>query len=253
MKLATIPAIALAAAVPAAAQDHAPTSETKMTVSPALQQTTEAELFGRVWQNDQLSRRDRGLVTLAALIARNQTASIDQYAAIALDAGVKPAEISETLYHLAFYAGWQNAMEAVPAVAKVFEERGIEQSAMPPVDSADMLPLDKEAEAQRQETVSSNFGNVSQGVVTDTTDLLFQDLWLRPALAPRDRSLVTVAALIGAGHYDQITFHLNRAMDNGLTKPEASGMLHHLAFYAGWPKVFSAMPVAKKVFQSREN
>ena len=224
-----------------------------MTVSPVLQQTTEAELFGRVWQDDQLSRRDRGLVTLAALIARNQNGSIDQYAAIALDAGVEPAEISETLYHLAFYAGWQNAMEAAPRIAHVFERRGIGEGTLPPVDPAEMLPLDEEAEAQRQETVSGNYGNVSQGVVQDTTDLLFQDLWLRPALSPRDRSLGTVSALIAAGHYDQITFHLNRAMDNGLTKAEASAVLHHLAFYAGWPNVFSAMPVAKDVFESREN
>lgn len=86
----------------------------------------------------------------------------------------------------------------------------------------------------------------------NTEALLFLDLWLRPALEPRDRSLVTVAALIAAGHVNQITFHLNRAMDNGLSKDEASAMLSHLAFYAGWPNVFSAMPVAKEVFESRD-
>ena len=65
------------------------------------------------------------------------------------------------------------------------------------------------------------------------------------------RSLVTVAALITAGQPEQMTFHLNRAMDNGLTQEEAGAMLSHLAFYAGWPKVFSAMPVARQVFESR--
>ncbi len=87
----------------------------------------------------------------------------------------------------------------------------------------------------------------------NTEQLLFRDLWLRPALAPRDRSLVTVSALIAAGHVEQISFHLNRAMDNGLTKKEASAMLSHLAFYAGWPNVFSAMPVAKDVFEARSD
>ena len=90
-------------------------------------------------------------------------------------------------------------------------------------------------------------------MVDATERLLFRDLWLRPALAPRDRSMVTVAALIAGGHTEQITFHLNRAMDNGLTKSEASALLHHLAFYSGWPNIFSAMPVAKDVFQSRED
>ena len=84
-----------------------------------------------------------------------------------------------------------------------------------------------------------------------TTDLLFKDLWLRPDLAPRDRSLVTVSALISAGQVAQIPFHLNRAMDNGLTKEQASEVLTHLAFYAGWPNVFSALPVAKSVFEGR--
>jgi 4-carboxymuconolactone decarboxylase len=84
-----------------------------------------------------------------------------------------------------------------------------------------------------------------------TTDLLFRELWLRPALAPRDRSLVTVSALVASGQAAQITYHLNRAMDNGLTKTQASEVLAHLAFYAGWPNVFSALPVVKAVFEKR--
>ena len=81
--------------------------------------------------------------------------------------------------------------------------------------------------------------------------MLFRDLWLRPALAPRDRSLVTVSALVAAGQVAQIPYHLNRAMDNGLTKAQASEVLTQLAFYAGWPNVFSALPVAKDVFAKR--
>ena len=70
-------------------------------------------------------------------------------------------------------------------------------------------------------------------------------------LAPRDRSMVTVSALVAAGQTAQITYHLNRAMDNGLTEQEAGEMLTQLAFYAGWPNVFSAMPVFKDVFAKR--
>ena len=101
--------------------------------------------------------------------------------------------------------------------------------------------------------MEQNFSGVAPQVVQYTTDLLFRNLWLRPTLAPRDRSLVTVSALIASGHVFQITYHLNRAMDNGLTKEQASEVLTHLAFYAGWPNVFSAMPVVKQVFEARES
>ena len=67
-------------------------------------------------------------------------------------------------------------------------------------------------------------------LATPCGELLFRALWLRPALAPRERSLVTVSALIASGQAAQITYHLDRAMDNGLTKTETSEVLSHLAF-----------------------
>lgn len=250
-KVASIATIMSLAASAAAAQQMPIDREDVAAVSPALEAYTSDDLFGQVWENPALSKRDRSLVTLAALIARNQSDDMDDYVAFALDNGVTPAEISEAITHLAFYAGWQNAMGAVEAAEDVFEDRGIGADQLPAADPANLLPLDQDAEDQRQSFVQERFGDVSQGVVDNTEQLLFLDLWLRPALEPRDRSLVTVAALIAAGHVNQITFHLNRAMDNGLTKDEASEVLSHLAFYAGWPNIFSAMPVAKEVFESR--
>jgi 4-carboxymuconolactone decarboxylase len=85
-----------------------------------------------------------------------------------------------------------------------------------------------------------------------TGELLFKNLWLRPDLASRDRSLVTVTALIASGQTAQITFHLNRALDSGLTQKEAGEVLTQAAFYAGWPNAFSAAPVFKAVFESRQ-
>jgi 4-carboxymuconolactone decarboxylase len=101
------------------------------------------------------------------------------------------------------------------------------------------------------ERVEQDVGPVSPGLVQYTGEFLFRDLWLRPDLAPRDRSLVTVSALIANGDVAQIPFHLNKALDNGPTQPQASEVLAHLAFYAGWPNVFSAVPVVKGVFDSR--
>jgi 4-carboxymuconolactone decarboxylase len=137
------------------------------------------------------------------------------------------------------------------AVAKdAFAERKIGTDQLP-ASSPKPLPLDEAAEARRETLVREQFGTVAPGVVQYTTDILFRDLWLRPDLAPRDRSLVTVSALIASGQVAQMPYHLNRAMDNGLTREQAGEVLTHLAFYVGWPNVFSAMPVAKEVFDKR--
>ena len=221
-------------------------------VAPALAHYTQEKLHGEVWNRPGLSKRDRSIVTLAALIARGQPWALKGHIGQALDNGVKPVEISELITHLAFYSGWGNALAAIKPAQDVFAERGVKQDQLPAA-IVDLLPLDEKAEAQRAGFVEATFGDVSPGVVEYTADPLFHEVWLRPGLAPRDRSLVTVSALIASGQSEQVTFHLNHAMNNGLTKEEASEMLTQLAFYAGWPRVFSAMPVVKNVFESRQD
>ena len=93
------------------------------------------------------------------------------------------------------------------------------------------------------------FGDFAPGLVHFTDDVLFGEAWQRPQLAPRDRSLITVAALLTGGNAEQLTFHLQLAKDNGVAEEELIEAITHLAFYAGWPKAFSAMGVAKQVFR----
>ena len=219
-------------------------------VSPALEHYTQARVLGEVWKRPDLSPRDRSIITIAALIARNHLAEMPYYFNLALDHGVKPSELSEVITHLAFYSGWGNAMPAVSVAQEIFGRRKITPDQLPAAIPK-LLPIDETREAQRAATVEKQFGNVAPGVVQYTTDVLFRDLWLRPDLAPRDRSLVTVSALIASGHVAQIPYHLNRAMDNGVTQAQASEAITHLAFYAGWPNAFSALPVAKEVFEKR--
>lgn len=218
-------------------------------VSPALDKYAKGPMT-ELWSRSQLGARDRSIVTVSAMIARNQTATLSEQIALALDNGVKPRELSEIIAHLAFYSGWGNAIAAVAAAAPVFEERHIGADQLPPA-SPSPLPLDEEAEKQRAQRVGEQFEAVAPGVTKYTTEVLFRDLWLRPDLAPRDRSLVTVSALVASGQVVQIPFHLSRAMNNGLTQEEASEVMTQLAFYAGWPSVMSALPVVKDVFQKR--
>ena len=184
-------------------------------VAPALEKYAQDPL-PEPWKRPGLTPRDRSIVTIAALIARNHTIEMRYYFNLALDNGVKPREISEIITHLAFYSGWENAMSAVAVAKDVFADRKIGAEQLPPASPV-VLSLDKEVEAKRAAVVEPQFGNVAPGIVQYTTDVLFRDLWLRPDLAPRDRSLATVSALIANGQVAQISYHLNRAMDNGLT------------------------------------
>ncbi len=227
-----------------------PTTEDIRAVAPALEKYAKGVVLGDLWKRPGLSARDRSIVTVAALISRDQTVELTYYLNLALDNGVKPAEISEIITHLAFYTGWANAMDAVPAAKDVFKSRNIGADQLPPA-SGPQLPLDETAEAQRATRVDQQHGQIMPGLVQYTTDVLFRELWLRPGLVPRDRSLVTVSALVATGQVAQITYHLNRAMDNGLTKEEAGEVVGHLAFYAGWPNAFSAAPVVKEVIEKR--
>ncbi len=103
----------------------------------------------------------------------------------------------------------------------------------------------------------SNEPTVAQKLVGDfapklaqlTDDVLFGDVWARPELSPRDRSLVTVAALIANGNTEQLPGHLARAKQNGLTEAELAEVIIHLAFYAGWPRAMSAIKFARDVFK----
>ena len=81
-----------------------------------------------------------------------------------------------------------------------------------------------------------------------TNNLLFGDIWERTELSKRDRSLITLAALIAMYRSDQIRVHIRRALENGLTREEIVEVITHLAFYAGWPTAANAIVIAKEVF-----
>jgi 4-carboxymuconolactone decarboxylase len=230
---------------------HMPTSVDTRAVSPVMAHNTDSLLLGEVWKRPELSPRDRSLATVAVLIARGQTAEMAAHFELALNHGVTPLELSEAINHLAFYSGWGNAAGAVPIAKEVFNRHGITSDQLAPVTPV-LLPIDQAAENARVANVDKSVGPVSPGLVQYTTSALFNDLWLRPGLAPRDRSLITVTTLVANGQSAQIGYHLNRAMDNGLTQAEASELLTHLAFYAGWPNAFSAVPVFSDVFTKRQ-
>ncbi len=122
-----------------------------------------------------------------------------------------------------------------------------EQYGNRPASSQGAKDMNKEPSA-----IKKNFGDFSPKLVQLTDDVLFGDVWERPELSKRDRSLVTVTALIAGGNSEQLPFHLQRAKENGVTEAELIETITHLAFYSGWPKAMSAITVAKEIFRKQQ-
>ena len=92
------------------------------------------------------------------------------------------------------------------------------------------------------------FGDIAPALGEYTDKVLFGEVWERPGLSKRDRSLITVATLVALYRTNELPFHLNRAIENGVTKDELIELITHLAFYSGWPTASTAIAIARKVF-----
>jgi len=104
----------------------------------------------------------------------------------------------------------------------------------------------------RKTTLHELFGDLAPKLADLTEDVVFADVWERPELSKRDRSLITVAALLVQSRPDQLKFHLNHALDNGLKPEGLAEAITHLAFYAGWPSAVAAMLLLQDVLAERQ-
>ncbi|MCI2263847.1 carboxymuconolactone decarboxylase family protein [Xanthomonas indica] len=95
------------------------------------------------------------------------------------------------------------------------------------------------------------FGDIAPAFARLTDEVLFAEVWQRPGLSPRERSLVTVAALVALYRLEQLPFHLGRALDHGLDREALAEAITHLAFYAGWPCAASALPLLRAAVAAR--
>jgi len=104
------------------------------------------------------------------------------------------------------------------------------------------------SETKEQTRAQQLMGDFAPKLAELTDDVLYADVWAREELSQRDRSLVTVAALVANGNTQQLPSHLKKAKANGVTESELGEVMTHLAFYTGWPRAISAILVAKEVF-----
>jgi 4-carboxymuconolactone decarboxylase len=96
------------------------------------------------------------------------------------------------------------------------------------------------------------FGHIAPALADYTDNILFGDVWERPGLSPRDRSLVTVACLVALYRINELPFHLKKALENGISRDELIELITHLAFYSGWPTAATALPIAQRVFDEHK-
>jgi len=106
------------------------------------------------------------------------------------------------------------------------------------------------ASEHRNPAALQQIKDVAPKLVEITEEVLFGDVWERPGLSKRDRSLITVASLVSLNRTEQLRFHLPRALENGVTRDEIVELITHLAFYSGWPTAMSAITLAKEVFDA---
>jgi 4-carboxymuconolactone decarboxylase len=143
-----------------------------------------------------LSPRDRSLVTISVLIAAGKPAQLAGHLGRALDNGVQASEASGVLAHLAIYSGWPNAVSALQIYDQVYAERKVDTTAL---RATGRRPSGPASDAARGKAVIDELGAVAPKFAEPTNEVVFGDLWRRTDLTPRDRSLVTIAALAAMG------------------------------------------------------
>ena len=210
--------------------------------SPYLGELRNSLVYGEIWERPQLSKRDRSLITIGVLQALTRE-ELAIHIPRGLDNGLTPEEISEIILHVTFYAGWPTGVQASITAASAFEERGLLLGELPsaPPDSVASTPS----------SLSDAYAAVPRlGELRNS--LLYGDIWERPLLSKRDRSLVTVAVNQALYATNELRTHINRALDeNGVTPQEISEVILHVTFYAGWPAAVNAGRLATAAFEAR--
>ncbi len=221
-----------------------PSGARQQALAPGLAVLTDDVLYGDVWRRPELSPRDRSLVTLSALIATGKTAQLGGHLGRGLDNGIKAGEASGLLAHLAIYSGWPNAVSALEVYEQVYTARNVDTAALRTVGPRLAAPA---ADAARAKNATDQWAAVAPKFVELTNRVVFDDLWRRSDLTPRDRSLVTLAALAAMGDDDQLEVYARRGLDSGLTREQIVEAMTHIAFYAGWGKASSAMTAVARI------
>ena len=203
--------------------------------------------LGELWTRPGISRRDRSLIVIAMLTALNQLIQLRIHVSAGLNHGLREEEIEELMVHVAGYAGFPRAIDGMNTVRDVLRERA--GGAEPPPRAPAERKSDDERRRDMQQVREGMFAGVpTAGAGRDlgpiagfAREWLFGEVWPRPQLPRRDRSLITVSALTALGRVDELALHIPGAFNNGVSVEEVEELIATAAFYVGFPFAVEAM------------
>lgn len=217
---------------------------------------------GEMWSRPNLSRRDRSLMIIAVLAAQSRDEELVLHTGIGLRHGLSRAEIEEINLHVAAYAGFPAAMAASRRMDQAFcEAEGVEK--ITGRTGAEHLGDDERLQraAEVRSTLTGGTANSDpeqdlanmHGLLGDVGDLAmlwaFGEIWARPQLSRRDRSLAVIAILTTLGQEAELAFHIPAGLNHGLSRDEIEEVMTHLCLYAGFPRAVDGMRAARRAFE----
>ncbi len=218
---------------------------------------------GEMWSRPGLSRRDRSLMIVSVLAAQSRDEELVLHTQIGLRHGLKRSEIEEINLHIAAYAGFPAAMAASRRMDDgIRQAEGLDR--LEERQGADHLDdderLSRAAEVRQSLTAGSaasdpevdlkNMRDVLGGVGEWAMLYAFGEIWARPQLSRRDRSLVVIAILTALGQEAELAFHVPGGLNHGLTQEEIEEMMTHLCLYVGFPRAVEGMRAVKKALDA---
>lgn len=216
------------------------------------------ETVGAMWDRPQLSRRDRSLMIISTLATQARNEELVLHTQVGLRHGLTRTEIEEVLPMTAAYAGFPSAMAASRAVDEGLRQaegvdRLSERQGATPKDDKTRDADGAEVRARMTGVESLDPAEALEAMVARMGDLgelahrwAFGEIWSRPELSRRDRSIVVIAVLVTLSMEAPLTFHVRAGLNHGLTAAEIEEMINHLGLYAGLPRAITAMAIARR-------
>lgn len=213
-------------------------------------------VLGDIWSRPQLDRRDRSFVSVTALTCLGAEHELRTHIAGALNHGASADEIEELILHVSAYAGYPRAFDGMRVALAIFAERDGGEA---PRQRADVAELDDDARhAAGLAALGSLIGLAPEAVPAAVeplgevgrfvVDYLFGQIWSRPQLPPRDRSLITLTALMTLGKLAELEIHVPGALRNDLGREQIEEVILQLTLYAGYPAAIEAIRTTRRIF-----
>jgi 4-carboxymuconolactone decarboxylase len=219
------------------------------------------DVVGEMWARPELSRRDRSVIVVSTLAAQARDDELELHTTIALRNGLTRAEIEELVVTVAAYAGFPAAMAANRRVdAALLAAEGTEKlSERPPAPPKSDAERDRDAAGVFTVVSGGRGGSDPEADLANLSDRLggvgelayrwaFGEIWARPELSRRDRSLSVIAILTALGATPELAVHVPAGLGHGLTRADIEAAITHLALYSGFPRAVEAMRAAREAF-----